>query len=202
MKTSPQGYLQLNGFPNLKQVHSDPPIFIVENFLSPTECDKIIKMSENNVKVSHVVDKNTGKGIPHPSRTSQSCYYGYDIKWLVSRVHRLTGIPQNFQEPIQVARYLNGQFYQSHLDSLDNQSLDKGQRIGTVLIYLNDVNTGGGTFFNNLNFRIKPKQGSAAIFFPAKMDGTVDERHLHTAEDASDIKWVSQIWLRNKQYSN
>ena len=200
MKAAPNGYLQLNSFPNVKQVHSDPPIFIIENFLSPTECEKIIKMSENNVKTSHVVDKTTGKGVSHPSRTSQSCYYGYDIKWLVSRVHRLTGVPQKFQEPIQVARYLNGQFYQSHLDSLDKTD-ETGQRIGTVLIYLNDVPNGGGTYFNKLNFRIQPKQGSAAVFFPSKFDGTVDERHLHTAEDASDIKWVSQVWLRNKQYS-
>ena len=158
-------------------------------------------MSENNVKTSQVVDKVSGKGVTHPSRTSQSCYYGYDIKWLVSRVHRLTGVPQKFQEPIQVARYLNGQFYQSHLDSIDKPDAT-GQRIGTVLIYLNDVASGGGTFFNNLNFRIQPKQGTAAVFFPAKFDGTIDERHLHTAEDASDIKWVSQVWLRNKQYSN
>ena len=71
MKTNSQGYLQLNSFPNVTQVHNDPPIFIVDNFLSPAECNKIIKMSENNVKVSHVVDKVTGKGMPHPSRTSQ-----------------------------------------------------------------------------------------------------------------------------------
>ena len=67
---------------------------------------------------------------------------------------------------------------------------------------MNDVKIGGGTFFNNLNIRVQPKQGSAVVFFPAKFDGTIDERHLHTAEDASDTKWVSQIWLRNKQYSN
>jgi prolyl 4-hydroxylase len=203
MKTSPQGYLQLNEFPNVKQVHNDPPIFLVENFLSPAECEKIIKMSENNVKVSHVVDKVTGQGVTHPSRTSQSCYYGYDIKWLVSRVHRLTGVGQKFQEPIQVARYLTGQFYQSHLDALDTDDVkEKGQRIGTVLIYLNDVKTGGATFFNHLNFRVQPKQGAAVVFFPSKMDGTILDNMLHTAEDASDTKWVSQIWLRNKQYSN
>ena len=67
---------------------------------------------------------------------------------------------------------------------------------------LNDVANGGATYFNTLKLRVKPKKGSALIFFPAKMDNTIDERYLHTAEDASDTKWVSQIWLRNKQYAN
>jgi hypothetical protein len=34
------------------------------------------------------------------------------------------------------------------------------------------------------------------------MDGTIDSKVLHTAENASDLKWVSQVWLRNKKYSN
>lgn len=200
MKTNPQGYLQLNNFPNLRQVHVNPPIYIVEDFLSAAECEHIIKISEPKLEKSHVVDRVTGQGVTHPSRTSESTYHGYDLKWLVSRIHRLTGIPQNYQEPTQVARYHTGQFYLSHQDALDNVG-DDGQRVGTVLIYLNDVRKGGGTLFNTLNVRVHPKKGSAAVFFPAKMDGTIDERYLHTAEDASDTKWVSQVWLRNKRYA-
>ena len=200
MKTNPQGYLQLNNFPNVRQVHVNPPLYIVEDFLSPSECEHIIKISEPKLEKSHVVDKATGRGVTHPSRTSESTYHGYDLKWLVSRIHRLTGIPQNFQEPAQVARYHTGQFYQSHQDALDDVG-EEGQRVCTVLIYLNDVKRGGGTLFNTLNVRVHPKKGSAAVFFPAKMDGKIDERYLHTAEDASDTKWVSQVWLRNKRYA-
>jgi prolyl 4-hydroxylase len=199
MKTNSQGFLQLNSFPNVRQVHAEPPVYIIENFLSPSECDHIIKISEPKLEKSHVVDKVTGRGVPHPSRTSESTYHAYDLKWLISRIHRLTGVPENFQEPAQVARYHTGQFYHSHQDGLDNIG-NEGQRICTVLIYLNDVKKGGGTYFNTLNVRVHPKKGSAAIFFPAKMDGTIDTRYLHTAEDASDTKWVSQVWLRNKIY--
>lgn len=199
MKPNSQGFLQLNNFPNTRQVHVDPPLYIIEGFLSPAECDYIIKISEPKLTKSHVVDRATGKGVPHPSRTSESTYHNDNLKWLISRVHRLTGIPQSFQEPPQVARYHTGQFYHSHQDALDNIG-NEGQRICTVLIYLNDVRKGGGTYFNNLNVRVQPKKGSAAIFFPAKFDGSADHRYLHTAEDASDTKWVSQIWLRNKKY--
>ena len=201
MRTNSKGYLDLNQFPKKKLIHEDPPIYTVDDFLSPEECKYIIQISERKVQTSLVVDAATGAGVPHPSRTSKSFYHGYDIKWLISRITRLTGIPQSHQEPTQVARYHKGQFYQSHQDSLDNLGPTEGQRIGTVLIYLNNVPTGGGTFFNELNLRIQPKQGMAVVFFPAKMDGTIDTRALHTAETVNDLKWVSQVWLRNKVYS-
>ena len=201
MKTGAKGYLELNPFPKKKLIHNDPPIYMVENFLSSDECKYIINLSNKKVRKSLVVDPKTGRGVTHPSRTSESCYHAYDIKWLISRVNRLTGVSQQFQEPTQVARYVTGQFYESHLDALDNPGHD-GQRIGTVLMYLNNVPSGGGTFFNELNLRVQPKEGSAVVFFPAKMDGTIDNKALHTAENASDLKWVSQVWLRNKKYSN
>jgi prolyl 4-hydroxylase len=199
MKTDSKGFLQLNTFPNILQIHSDPPMYYVKNFLSMNECKMLISISEKKVKTSLVVDKTTSIGVPHPSRTSESCYFGYDIKWLISRVSRLTGVPQKNQEPAQFTRYTTGQFYKSHLDALDNPE-NSNQRIGTVLIYLNNVQKGGATFFNELNLRVQPKEGDAVIFFPAKMDGTSLSNMLHTAEDASDIKWVSQIWLRIKPY--
>lgn len=200
MTSNSEGYLQLLPFPKKRRVHDDPPIFIVDDFLSSKECDFIIKISEPHIRKSRVVDKQTGAGIEHPARTSESYYHGYDLKWLVSRVQRITGVPKKNQEPTQVARYTSGQFYQLHLDSLEKPDY-AGQRIATVLIYLNDVSKGGATFFNELDFRVQPKKGSCVIFFPAKFDGTPDPKHLHTAENAEDIKWVSQVWVRSKPYN-
>jgi prolyl 4-hydroxylase len=201
MKVNNQGFLELNKFPKKKLIHQNPDIYYIENFLSHNECNYLIALSEKNVAVSKVVDKATGQGVVHPSRTSESCYHGYSVKWLISRVNRLTGVPKENQEPTQVARYNTGQFYKSHQDALDKEDSETGQRIATVLIYLNNVNSGGGTYLNNLNVRVKPKEGEAVIFLPAKVDGTIDSRLLHTAEDASDTKWVSQIWVRNKKYA-
>ena len=150
MKANSQGFLDLMPFPNKKLIHNDPPIYYIDNFLSQNECQYIISLSERSVQTSRVVDKVSGVGIEHPSRTSQSCYHGYDIKWLVARVARLLSVPKENQEPTQVARYTSGQFYLSHQDAIDNPPEDKGQRIATVLMYLNNVPSGGGTFFNNL----------------------------------------------------
>jgi len=80
-------------------------------------------------------------------------------------------------------------------------ALTGGQRVGTVLIYLNDVSDGGATFFPRLDKRFYPKAGSAVVFFPATVDGKLDPMALHAAEKVGEgEKWVSQVWLRQEEF--
>ena len=79
-----------------------------------------------------------------------------------------------------------------------------GNRICTVLVYLNDVATGGKTTFQRAAFRgaetglsIAPVAGRAVIFFPADYEsGVCDPLALHEAEPAESEKWVCQLWVR------
>jgi prolyl 4-hydroxylase len=94
------------------------------------------------------------------------------------------------------------QYYQ-HFDAFNLNEEDGrrfasngGQRTVTVLIYLNDVERGGQTFFPSLQLQVQPVQGMALIFFPATVDGVLDPRALHAALPAIDPKFVSQIWIR------
>ena len=50
------------------------------------------------------------------------------------------------------------------------------QRQATLLVYLNDVQTGGRTHFDRLDVSIQPECGKALLFFPAFADGTPDPR--------------------------
>ena len=50
------------------------------------------------------------------------------------------------------------------------------QRQATLLLYLNDVEEGGCTHFDQLNLSIHPKCGKALLFFPAFSNGTPDPR--------------------------
>lgn len=43
--------------------------------------------------------------------------------------------------------------------------------------------------------------GMAVVFFPATLDGALDPLLLHAAEPAVDVKWVSQIWIRQGTYN-
>lgn len=110
--------------------------------------------------------------------------------------------------PPQVARYQPDQFYLPHFDGFDMTTgpgrecvHTGGQRVATVLIYLNDVQSGGATYFPKLDLRFQPRRGSAVVFFPCSLDGRLDPQALHTAERAVAEKWVCQVWVRQRDYT-
>lgn len=124
------------------------------------------------------------------------------------QVAELTTKPPEEHEPAQVAMYKENQLYAPHFDAFDMTTEPGrkcaetgGQRVGTVLIYLNTTEKGGGTYFPTLNHRFNPVKGNCVIFFPCKLDGTLDRLALHTGESAVDDKWVSQVWIRQRRFA-
>ena len=164
--------------PGLSRVHADPPIWSVPSFLSEAECALLLEAGRPGLHRSIVVDPAAGKA-PAPSRTSSSCYLlKSDTAWLAARVEALTGKPQAMQEPPQVAHYAPGEFYLPHFDAFDLTSASGrecvasgGQRVATVLIYLNTLpeGSGGCTAFPKLNLRVAPTRGTAIVFFPCSL---------------------------------
>jgi prolyl 4-hydroxylase len=191
-------------YPGLQKINDGPTMFAINQFLTNEECDKLIQTMTPRLSKSTVVDPQ-GK-MTTGLRTSETAYLTkIEGSWLSEKVCKLLDIPKNKQEPIQVARYSPGQFYKAHYDSFDEETESgrtcigtSGQRVATVLIYLNQPSSGGGTNFPHAGVRIKPKKGTALIFFPCTVDGKMDPYTLHSAEDAVDEKWVSQIWIRQK----
>ena len=75
-----------------------------------------------------------------------------------------------------------------------------GQRIATVLTYLNDCGeVGGGTAFPRASLEIRPRKGRALVFFPAFADGSLDLMAWHEALPAIETKWVAQVWVRQRR---
>ena len=76
-----------------------------------------------------------------------------------------------------------------------------GDRLYTVLIYLNDLTEeqGGGTVFENLNIGVRPKLGRAVIWTNKNPDGSHHEETTHEALPVTEgaEKWVVQLWFRN-----
>eukprot|EP00232_Nephroselmis_pyriformis_P017771 CAMPEP_0182881898 /NCGR_PEP_ID=MMETSP0034_2-20130328/17446_1 /TAXON_ID=156128 /ORGANISM="Nephroselmis pyriformis, Strain CCMP717" /LENGTH=355 /DNA_ID=CAMNT_0025014947 /DNA_START=1 /DNA_END=1065 /DNA_ORIENTATION=+ len=108
--------------------------------------------------------------------------------------------PGNFCfELLQAARYEAGQHFLAHEDGFPPELAEQNgfQRHATLLCYLNDVaeGRGGCTTFQHLGLAVRPEAGKALLFFPAFRDGAPDPRTLHTAEDAGDLKWVTQQWI-------
>lgn len=200
------GYMPLNlDYPGLRRVHDAPPMYIVDGFLSDAECEALITVASPLLQRS----KTHAAAGPEATRgrTSLTCHLAkttMPCPMLLSKVHALTGKPFGHMELPQVARYTEGQRYVEHYDGVDPHCIAGrafcalgGQRVATVLMYLNDVpEGGGGTFFRRLNLEIKPRRGSAVIFFPGFMNGELDMDALHAGMPPLGTKWVSQVWIR------
>lgn len=189
-------------FPGLRQVHLRPPVYEIDGFLNAAECRQLMASARPLLHRSQA----KGRGQTTPRRTSFSCALAQAdaaAAPVVERVAKLTGVAAAFQELPQVARYTSSQRYSEHHDGADPSTAsgrefleDGGQRICTVLIYLNDVAEGGGTHFPLLELTARPKQGRALVFFPGFANGELDTDMVHCAQPAVDTKWVSQVWLR------
>mmetsp|Transcript_12577 Transcript_12577/g.37410 ORF Transcript_12577/g.37410 Transcript_12577/m.37410 type:complete len:247 (+) Transcript_12577:209-949(+) len=204
----PANYLPLNPmYPGIRSLHADPPVFLVDNFLAPEECDALIEAARGHMTPAPVV--GPGNGEVSLSRTSSTCYLAReDLPTICTKVCALAGKPVEHLELPQVGRYRQTEFYKPHYDAFDTGSSDGkrfaqngGQRVATVLVYLNDVANGGETSFSKLGLRVRPVKGTALVFFPATLDGILDQAYLHAAEPAHDPKWVSQIWIRQRAYN-
>ena len=137
-----------------------------------------------------------------------NCPYAIDITSnIVSKVKTLLCTNENTFERPTLTRYQQGQSFKVHNDASMDIKLDGwdqlgGHRMATVIIYLNNVEHGGGTYFDKLDIRIKPKQGSALLFFPADFEtGKVDILTSHCGEpplNEKDEKYIIQIWKRER----
>jgi hypothetical protein len=90
-------------------------------------------------------------------RTSLTCHLAKKLPpspRLLEKIQALTNKPFGHMELPQVARYTDSQRYVEHYDGVDPNTdagrafcSNGGQRVATVLCYLNDVAEGGGTAF-------------------------------------------------------
>ena len=205
--TQPPIYNGINpSYPGLRIINTQPPIFCVDHFLSELECHFLIAHASDSFGPAPVVGK--GAGEVSPSRTSSTCYLAReDVPDVLRKISVLTGKPYDHCELPQVGRYFPTQQYLQHYDAFDLSTEDGrrfamngGQRTITVLIYLNTVPHGGATRFPALDLEVRPVRGMALVFFPATVDGLLDQMALHAALPAIDTKYVSQVWIRQSTY--
>jgi len=191
---------------------SQPDIVVLDNFMSDAECDKLRELSKGSLTKSEVVDDTTGDGVEHQDRTSKGTYFTIAentlVKTIETRISEITGIPTSHGEGIQILNYANGGEYKPHFDYFpDNEGgranmSSGGQRIITVIMYLNDVEAGGATIFPEINLNIYPKKGSALYFSYFNAAGQTDSLTLHGgAPVIQGEKWIATKWLREKPYA-
>ena len=193
-------------------VIESPRVVLFGNLLSDDECDLLISQSRDKLQRSSVVNVSTGAYDIHPHRTSSGTYFKRGENELLRRIEKriaeLVDCPIEQGEPIQVLHYEPGGEYKPHFDYFDpahpgNKEVlaQGGQRIGTLIMYLNDVTSGGSTVFPEIGLDVLPRKGHAVYFAYCGEARALDARTLHGGSPVgSGEKWIATKWFRQQPY--
>lgn len=189
-----------------------PEVVLFGNLLSNEECDALIAYTQQRLERSGVVGDDDGATQIHTHRTSRGAMLQRGETELVRRIeNRLAALvhwPVENGEGLQVLSYEKSNEYRPHYDWFDpnvagpRKHLERGgQRVATIIMYLSDVEEGGGTSFPKIGLQVQPKKGSAVYFANTNPAGEVDHNTLHAGEPVErGIKYVATKWLREGEF--
>lgn len=188
-----------------------PLIQVFPGFASPAECRWLIDTAGERLGPSTVYDYSTGALRPDSRRTSRAAMFTFGdvdlvVEMIRARISATLGLPLQHFEVSQVLHYAPGQEFKPHHDYFDPSSegyqeeiAKRGQRVATLLIYLNDEFEGGKTQFPSLGFSYRGETGDAIAFFSVGRDGQPDPLTLHAGlPPVSGEKWIFSQWVRDR----
>jgi prolyl 4-hydroxylase len=189
-----------------------PRVILFGNVLTKEECEQLIALSKERLSRSTTVDEVTGKAEEHRDRTSFGTFFALNetpfIASLDKRIAQLMQLPVVNGEGLQILNYKIGGEYKPHYDyfppELPGSALHiarGGQRVATLIMYLNNVEEGGETIFPNIDLKVMPVQGCAVYFAYTNVRSQVDPLSYHGGNPvARGEKWIATKWMRQREY--
>lgn len=188
----------------------EPRVVVFGNFLSHDECDELMELARPRLVRSETVQVDTGTSEVNVARTSDGMFFNRAehpvCERIEARIAALLNWPIENGEGLQILRYRPGAEYKPHYDYFDpvhsgTPTILKrgGQRVATVIMYLNTPQRGGATSFPDVNLEIGPLKGNALFF-------SYDRAHpvtksLHGGSPLLEgEKWVATKWLRQARF--
>jgi prolyl 4-hydroxylase len=177
------------------------------DFLDAATCDRLIALIDANRRPSTLLSDRNDQGF----RTSDSCdmdRYSPDVAPTDGAIAQLLGIDPDHGETMQGQRYAPGQQFRAHHDYFhESESYwqrmlqEGGQRTWTSMIYLNDVEEGGATWFPQAGIKIAPRRGMLLAWNNMKPDGTPNELTIHEGMPViAGVKYIITKWFREDRW--
>ncbi|HIV73003.1 MAG TPA: 2OG-Fe(II) oxygenase [Candidatus Aquabacterium excrementipullorum] len=187
-----------------------PRIVVFADLLSPDECESLMAQATTRLARSETVVHATGGSEVNAARTSEGMFFSRGESELISRIEaRLASLlnwPLENGEGLQVLRYAPGAEYKPHFDYFDPAQPGTaavlrrgGQRVGTVVIYLNTPKEGGATVFPDAGLSVHPIAGHAVFFSYSQPVAATKTLH-GGAPVIQGEKWVATKWLRQGRF--
>ncbi|MES2990851.1 MAG: 2OG-Fe(II) oxygenase [Pseudomonadota bacterium] len=187
-----------------------PRVIVFGSLLSDDECDQMIALARTRLARSETVQTETGASEVNEARTSQGMFFERGEHPVVSRIEArmaaLMGWPLENGEGLQVLRYGPGAEYKPHYDYFDpahsgTPSILKrgGQRVASLVCYLNTPAQGGATVFPDVQLDVAPLRGNAVFFSYDRAHPAT--RSLHGGAPVIEgEKWVATKWVREGRF--
>ena len=189
---------------------TDPRVIVFGNLLSADECDEIVALARTRLARSETVQTATGATEVNEARTSDGMFFERGehpvCRRLEARIAALLNWPVENGEGLQVLHYAPGAEYKPHYDYFDPDQpgtpailLRGGQRVASLVCYLNTPTRGGETVFSDVSLLVAPLKGNAVFF-------SYDRPHpltktLHGGMPVVEgEKWVATKWLRERRF--
>jgi prolyl 4-hydroxylase len=195
------------------QARTEQPVLaVLAGVLDAAECETLIEMARGRLRPSTLTDPATGRDVVSQKRASWGMFFRLFENPLVERIDRrlarLMQLPPEHGEGLQVLHYPDGAGSEPHFDFLppindaNRASIARsGQRVSTLVAYLNDPPAGGETVFPAVGWAVSPARGNAVYFEYANSGGQVDHASLHASRAVQGgEKWVATKWMRSRPF--
>ncbi len=188
-----------------------PRVVLFGGLLTDEECDALVEEARPRLARSETVVNATGASEVNAARTSDGMFFQRGESPLIQRIEQriaqLLAWPVKWGEGLQVLHYRPGAEYKPHHDYFDPAHSGTeavlrrgGQRVGTLVMYLNTPERGGATTFPDVALDVAAIKGNAVFFSYDKPH--VNTRTLHGgAPVIAGTKWVATKWLREREFN-
>lgn len=195
--------------PQRRAISEAPMLRVFEGFATAGECQWLMNAARDRLRPATVVAPSGAQTI-ETVRTNRVVAFDWPemdvvIEVVRTRISAATGLPLPLFEASQVLHYAPGQEFSAHHDYFDPRNpghaeqLKKGQRIATVLVYLNDGYSGGETDFPRADLSFRGKAGDALFIINVERSGSPDPLTLHAGTPPeSGEKWIFSQWIRDR----
>jgi prolyl 4-hydroxylase len=182
-------------------------VYFRNDFLSADECRLLRELIDQNRRPSTLLIAASDPNF----RTSESCdmdRFSPQVQPIDERIAALLGIDPPHGETMQGQRYAPGQQFRAHHDYFHESQpywprmeAEGGQRTWTAMIYLNEVEEGGATWFPQAGIKVPPKQGMLLAWNNMRPDGSPNPMTLHEGMAVvAGTKYIVTKWFRERPW--
>lgn len=201
--------------PLKESLSQSPHIRLMRGFATAAECRWLMELARRRLSPATVFDRASGGQTRDPSRDNSYLLLRLGemnvfTEVIRARISTATRLPVPLFEPSQLLHYSVGEQFRPHHDYLDPENpayaedlARFGQRIATVLVYLNGDYEGGETSFPAIGLNFRAGTGDALFFANVTRDGSPDLSTTHAGlPPTSGEKWVFSQWIRDRIPAN